>query len=420
MIIKEDYNTWGDLIEDFIHNGKSLAIGVFLQNGELIHANEAMCIYLDTDVSTLKPKNAIVNPEFNLILESNENGELFSGLMTIGNYSDVSYVLEAKVVRREKKLMVIAEANTHHLFNENKKMSHLNQEVNNLQRQIIKEKKTLELTLKELKETQQMLIHSEKMNALGKLVAGVAHEINNPIAFVYSNLFSLEENTNDLVNSYMKVEQLIGSKEDTGLNDMLNKIKDEDEINYVIDDITNIIKESKTGIERVKKIVENLRTFSRLDESDLKRVDLIETVRSTISIADMQIKEKNINFSFLAPSELIIECFPGQLNQALLNVIINAIQAVDAGGDIVLSIRENSSSVAIEIKDNGCGIPEENMSKVFDPFFTTKPVGEGTGLGLSITYKIIKALHKGSISVDSVLGDGAIFSLFLPKIMTPK
>jgi signal transduction histidine kinase len=293
-------------------------------------------------------------------------------------------------------------------------MSYLNQEVNNLQRQLIKEKKQLQVTLSELKETQQMLVHSEKMNALGKLVAGVAHEVNNPIAFVYSNLYSIEKYISEVFEIIKNYEGKINEHGSPELNDLITEIRQRNDLDYLEEDIPQMISESKMGVERVKGIVEDLRRFSRLDESDLKEVDLIENIRSTLSIVKSEISGKNIHFSLNLPEKLRFICYPGQLNQAILNVLMNAIQAVDQGGSVNLSVVHEDNALKISIKDNGTGIPEDIKNRIFEPFFTTKPVGSGTGLGLSITYKIVTDLHHGKINMYSDLGKGTLFELILP------
>lgn len=160
-------------------------------------------------------------------------------------------------------------------------------------------------------------------------------------------------------------------------------------------------KESKGGIERIKNIVEELRRFSRLDESEFKQINLIESIQSTISILKSEFANKKIEFSFNYDNEVILDCMPGQLNQAVLNVLINSVQAVESGGKIDISVIDEINRVTIQVSDNGCGIPEKIVHRIFEPFFTTKPVGSGTGLGLSITYKIIHDLHGGDIQVES-------------------
>ncbi len=393
-----------DLVKQLLHEGQGVAVAVLSSEGRLSHANPAMCFFLGVEEGGSKPKNSFINPDITTITSIKGDGMVFKGLLTIGNYTDTNYTLESKIFSHGGKFVVFAEANIQQLFQQNNKMSYLNQQVNNLQRQLIQEKKKLELALKELKDTQQMLVHSEKMNALGKLVAGVVHEINNPLAFAYSNIFAFEKSVDEVVKAYQE------SKEKGVGKEYKNK-----EAEYHIEEIPEIIKETKDGLERVKNIVEGLKKFSRLDEADKKSIDLIENVESTISIAKPEITKKGINLSIEAPAVLMTECYPAQLNQALLNVLINAVQAVEEKGEIGLVITDNEKAVDILIKDNGCGIPQQHIDKIFDPFFTTKPVGEGTGLGLSITYKIIQGLHKGAIYVESEPEKGSQFIISIPK-----
>ena len=406
---------WGDLICELSQQGQSVAIGIFNTEGLLLEGNPAMCYFLDINTKELNPKNQFINPPISTLLEQKANGLVFEGLLTIGNYYNASYVLQSKVFRKNDQILVYAEADVANLFEENKKMSTLNQEVNNLQRQLIKEKKTLQNTLAELRETQQMLIHSEKMNAMGKLVAGVAHEVNNPIAFVYSNLFSLDKYVAEVFDAIRQIEQQVESAGNQELSKSIARLREKNDLDYLEEDISAMTKESKNGIERVRTIVEDLRRFSRLDESNIKQVDLIENIRSTISIVKAEISNKKIDFKFESAEHLLVDCFPGQLNQAILSVLINAIQAVEEGGRVGISVFEEENDVVIEINDNGHGIPDEIKSRIFEPFFTTKPVGSGTGLGLSITDKIIRDLHKGTIEVESMLHIGTKIKLSIPQ-----
>lgn len=405
---------WNDLIGELWLNGRSVAVGIFDIEGKMLSANPALCYYLNADPKDLLPKNSFVNPEFSTFLVNSTSDLVFEGMITLGNRQDISFVLQAKVFRRVENILVYAEADAPSLFEENIKMSQLNQLVNNLQRQLIKEKKTLQDTLQELKETQQMLIHSEKMNAMGKLVAGVAHELNNPISFVYSNLFSLDKDIADIFDAYSEIEKLIIGSNHAPLNEAVASIRVKNNLDFLREDITDMTKESKIGIERVKTIVEDLRTFSRLDEAEIKQVSLLETIRSTLTIVRPELTKKEIQYNQSVP-EMELECYPGQLNQAILNVLINAIQAVDTGGNIWLTVIDKDSQIELSIKDDGCGIPLAIKDRIFDPFFTTKPIGSGTGLGLSITYKIIHDLHHGSIEVVSEPGNGSKFVIILPK-----
>lgn len=432
------FTDWNDQIAALWQQGLSVAIGTFTTEGRLLMANPALCYYLGTTPDDLKPLHQFVNPPFSSFLETKTEVEtdadnktvrphnikkatsnlVFKGLLTIGNYTDVSYVLQAHVFRRDSTILVYAELDAPSLIEENNKMSQLNQEVNNLQRSLIKEKKILQKTLQELRETQQQLIHSEKMNSLGKLVAGVAHELNNPISFVYSNLHTMETDMAHVFNTYEEMEAMITSNCPSGLAEEIRSLRKKKDLDFLRDDITDMTKESKMGIERVKTIVEDLRTFSRLDEAELKQVNLQETIRSTLTILRPELTQKNIQFELSVP-DINVECYPGQLNQAIMNVLINAIQAVETGGSVSLKAFEQETQIQLVIEDNGGGISREVLDKVFDPFFTTKPVGSGTGLGLSITYKIINDLHKGSIDIHSEPGHGCTVVLSIPKTIRP-
>jgi two-component system, NtrC family, sensor kinase len=417
--VKSDdyFMNWKFLIDEMSLKGQSIGFGIFSLDGNLLYANAAMCYYLGTDSVHKAPKNSFINPTFSTFAETVpklNKEKIFEGLLTIGNLDDENYILPSKVLRKDDQIMIYAEVDVPQMFEDNKKMVQLNREVNNLQKQLIIEKKILQNTLTELKETQQMLIQSEKMNALGKLVAGVAHELNNPISFVYSNIFSLEEYMSEVFKCYGEIEELIHKSNNPELIGAANDIGSQNEIKFLHEDILELTKESRNGIERVKKIVEDLVKFSRLDESEIKVVDLVENIRSSVAIARSEIINKKIHYVYDGPSWLQIECYPGQLNQAILNILINAVYAVDVDGHIVLSVREVDGNVVVSVKDDGSGIPSEIKARIFDPFFTTKPVGSGTGLGLSITYKMIHDLHKGSIEVVSEPGQGTNMILTIP------
>lgn len=401
---------WISEIRSGIKDSRSFVIFVFNLNGDLVYANSGRII-LNYD----NPQSSFLSPDFSELVNKEADDKLlvFKGMLTFSNKTYEQISLRSKVYRKDNEVLVIGEINFEQILSYNSELHDLNREISNLQRSLIKEKSLLEKTLKELKETQAMLVQSEKMNSLGQLVAGVAHEINNPIAFIYSNFYSLDKGIHDIISI---VEGISSEIEDSGSTELLekaNRISEEIDLNYLKEDLPDILSSSKEGLERVKKIVEDLRNFSRLDEEDQKRVDLVENFRSTLTIIQPEIAKRGINFAFEAPDELYIECFPSRLNQVLLNMVVNSMQAVGDKGLIIVRLSEESEYVKIEVSDNGYGIPSSIKDKIFDPFFTTKEIGEGSGLGLSIVYSIIKDLHKGDITVESEKGTS--FHITIPK-----
>ena len=272
----------------------------------------------------------------------------------------------------------------------------------------------LETTLRELRSTQALLVHSEKMNALGQMVAGVAHEINNPISFVNSNLHSLRRSLDDLFSAYGKLETLIRA---VSLPEMLTAaevIRQEGDLDFLQDDTADLLTASMEGLGRVRRIVEALRTFSRLDEADLKVVELAENINSTLLIARLELQNR-VEVETHLDHLPAIKCYPAELNQVFLNLIVNAAQAITSRGKLTISGEEEPHHIVLKFTDTGSGMPPEVMAHLFEPFFTTKPVGSGTGLGLTIAYKIIVDRHKGTISAESTPGIGTTFTIRLPK-----
>ncbi|MBC7870703.1 MAG: PAS domain-containing protein, partial [Chitinophagaceae bacterium] len=245
----------------------------------------------------------------------------------------------------------------------------------------------LETTLVELRETQMLLIHSEKMNALGQMVAGVAHEINNPTAFVSSNLHSLGRSLDDFRGAYEQLEALAKDSSTDSMLEKIAQIRQENDLDELFTDVDDMIGASVQGLGRVKKIVAELRTFSRLDEAELKMVNLTECIESTLTIAETQLKNR-VEVLLEIDHLPEITCYPAELNQVFLNLILNAAQAIDGPGQINIRGYDAGDEVILEFADTGGGIPPEVMDKIFNPFFTTKAIGVGTGLGLSIAYKI--------------------------------
>lgn len=267
----------------------------------------------------------------------------------------------------------------------------------------------LHSAIEQLKSAQSQLVQQEKMASLGQLVAGVAHELNNPIGSIYANLPILDEYVRDLIGLVDTLQQLPLAEEHRQV--LHNKLEEID-FEFVRKDAGTLVNSGKNAANRVKEIVSSLRNFSRLDEAELKDVLLEDGLDSTLALLHHQTKnriEVVRHYHLNTP----VSCYAGQINQVFMNLLGNAIQAITGPGTITLETRREADNAVVTIRDSGCGISPENIRKIFDPFFTTKKIGEGTGLGLSITYGIIEK-HQGNISVDSAPGQGTCFTIHLP------
>lgn len=275
----------------------------------------------------------------------------------------------------------------------------------------------LEQTLAEqnraLREAQAALIQSEKLASLGQLAAGMAHEINNPIAYVTNNLAVLQRDVTAAMQILDKYRQA-AANDQAGARSEAARLEEEMDLPYLQESLPRLFETSLRGLGRVRDIVKNLRDFARLDEADRKEVDLNAAIVSTAEILAHEIKKKSIQFHTILGELPAVLCHPGKINQVFLNVILNAVQACAPGGRVeVRSRTEREDAVVVEVEDNGCGIRPEHLPHIFEPFFTTKPVGEGTGLGLSVSYGILRD-HGGAIDVESTVGKGSVFRIRLP------
>ncbi len=270
---------------------------------------------------------------------------------------------------------------------------------------------SLEFLNAELKATQSQMLQREKMASIGQLAAGVAHEINNPIGFVSSNLRSLDKYIKKLTD-YLEMLEIQFKKQLPEEWEAIKVERRKMKIDFLIEDYADLIEESLDGSERVRKIVQNLKTFSRVDQAEEQLADLNECLESTIAIVWNEIKYKATLEKELADLP-DIHCNPQELNQVFTNILVNAAQAIEKDGVINIRSWLDDDVVKISFQDNGSGILPENQEKIFEPFFTTKPVGEGTGLGMSISYEIVKK-HGGDIQLESVVGQGTTFTLSFP------
>jgi signal transduction histidine kinase len=293
-------------------------------------------------------------------------------------------------------------------------MSHLEHLVDQRTAQFKQASEALQREIDERKQLESQLVQSEKLASLGQLAAGVAHEINNPIGFISSNLGTLDgyfKQLQDMLDAYREAENAIGSSE---VIEQLGKLRERVELDFLREDIPLLIKESKEGIGRVGQIVKDLKDFSRVDSNqEWQWTNLQQGIESTLNIVANELKYKaDVVKEFQQLPD--IECLPSQINQVIMNLIVNASQAIGPErGTITLRTGLEGETVSIEIADTGSGIEPDNLQKIFDPFYTTKPVGQGTGLGLSLSYGIVKK-HQGDISVRSEVGVGTTFRVELP------
>ncbi|HLO84652.1 MAG TPA: cache domain-containing protein [Nostocaceae cyanobacterium] len=286
------------------------------------------------------------------------------------------------------------------------------------QKQLKQQATELEQALQELKLTQTQLIQTEKMSSLGRLVAGIAHEINNPVSFIYSNVAPAEEYIQDLLE-LLQIYQDLYPQPSPEIQNKIESI----ELDFVKEDLPKLLTSMAVGANRIKEIVLALRNFSRLDEADIKIVDIHEGIDNTLMIFGDRFQATEERSPIEVTKKYgklpLVECYPGKLNQAFMNIIMNAIDAVEESQNehpqiCIRTEITDDEQVRISIADNGIGIPEEKQSQLFDPFFTTKVIGKGTGLGLFTTYQIVTEIHQGKLECISTPSKGSEFIITIP------
>ncbi len=299
--------------------------------------------------------------------------------------NQIAVALDNNAYIRESNTLVqqLTEANTREKYLKELEAANARLDVKN---------RELQTLYDELKNTEIQLIHSEKMASLGQLVAGISHELNNPVGFIYANVKQLKRYISRIEKEWTS-----------------NSVK---QLPAVMHDVEGLIQDTIRGSQMVKTLVENLRQFSHLDQAEWKETDIHDGLASSLLILRTRLKDRiQVKTEYRATNHIF--CNPGQINQVLVNMLANAAQAIRGEGVIRITTEDSEDGVIIQISDDGQGIPDEVLSKIFDPFFTTKPVGEGTGLGLSISYSIVQK-HGGQIEVKSQVGQGSTFRIFLP------
>jgi signal transduction histidine kinase len=272
----------------------------------------------------------------------------------------------------------------------------------------------LEHAYTELKIVQGQVVQQEKMASIGQLAAGVAHEINNPTGFIMSNLGSLQKYVDRLAEFIGIQDEALKTLPAESAETVAQQRKAL-KVDFITDDLKSLVKESLDGADRIKKIVQDLKSFSRVDEAELKMADINAGIESTINIVWNELKYKATLKKEYGDIPQI-KCNPGQLNQVFMNLLVNSAHAIEKQGEIRIRTWVENNAVNVSIADTGSGIPKDKINRIFEPFFTTKEVGKGTGLGLSIAYDIVKK-HKGTIGVESEVGKGTIFLVQIPLVV---
>ncbi|WP_377154625.1 ATP-binding protein [Roseateles sp. UC29_93] len=285
-----------------------------------------------------------------------------------------------------------------------------------VQRELEENYRRIKLTNSRLEEAQNQLLQSEKMASIGQLAAGVAHEINNPIGFVSSNMSTLRSYVEPMFELLETMQALTPGALPESVDRALRELDKRIDLAFVKEDLPQLLDESDDGLVRVKKIVQDLKDFSRVDHAEWQDADLNAGLDSTLNVVMNEVKYKaevKKDYGVLPP----VRCIAAQLNQVFMNLIVNAAHAIPQRGEIRLRTRAQDGWVCVEVEDTGCGMSEEVRRRIFEPFFTTKPVGKGTGLGLSLSYSIVQK-HAGRIEVISAPGEGTTFQVWIPE--TPR
>ncbi|MFH2088533.1 MAG: ATP-binding protein [Pseudomonadota bacterium] len=276
---------------------------------------------------------------------------------------------------------------------------------------LMAEKARQQVLIEKLEQVQTQLLQSEKMAAIGQLAAGVAHEINNPIGFVTSNLGTLTTYIGKLLKVLSAYEAQEAQLLEAQRND-LAALKAQEDIAYLREDVGSLLKESKDGLQRVRCIVADLKDFAHIDATEWQTADIEQGLDSTLNVVWNELRYKaDVIKEYGHPPA--VECLPSQLNQVFMSLLVNAAQAIETRGIITIRTSTRDDQISVEIADTGKGITPESRSRIFEPFYTTKPVGKGTGLGLSLSYGIV-CKHHGHIEVESEVGKGSVFRVCLP------
>ena len=348
----------------------------------------------------------------------NALGEVVGAIETLQDISERK-IAEAALLKAQTEIEEVVEQRTAQLAEVNHRLREDVAQREAAERSLLNRNNELNMLNAKLTEAHEHLIQSEKLASIGQLAAGVAHEINNPIGYIFSNFGTLEKYLLDLfqmLETYARWEE---KTSDQNMAAQLKAARDDVELDFLKEDIPVLMKESREGLVRVREIVQNLKDFSHVDQTlDWQFANLNVGIETTLNVVHNEVKYKaDVRRELGDISE--VQCMPSQINQVVMNLIVNAAHAMGPErGVITLRSGETADHVWFEVADNGCGIPPDVLPKIFDPFYTTKPIGKGTGLGLSLSYGIVQK-HGGTIDVKTELGKGTNFRITLPKLQPP-
>lgn len=417
-------------VEQVLRSLQSVAHAVLTPQGQVVRANAGFSLVVCNgqggaqDAAAMLEHDAsacFVSPSIATLtaLPGADGALLYQGLLNMVDATGTMRSLIGTVHRRGDNIELIAEHNTQEHERLIDSVLSLNDELTQTQRELARANRAQATLLDKLEAAQNQLLQKEKLASIGQLAAGVAHEINNPIGFVSSNVTVLGEYLADLLavlDAYASAETLIAR--DPQALAAIHRVRQERDLDFVREDSQKLLAESRDGLLRVKQIVQNLKDFSRVDQAEWQLADLHQGLNSTLNVVASELLSKAEvvrAYGDLPP----LLCNPGQLNQVFMNLLVNAAQAIETQGTITLRTGRQSAADGegdwgwVEVQDSGAGIAPEHLSRIFEPFFTTKPVGSGTGLGLSLSYGIVNK-HGGRIEVASERGKGTCFRIWLP------
>lgn len=409
------------LLAEFLRNSGNVHLIAASTDGTILASNLSFALGVGRTIDEINGSQLwdyLVTADADMLRKKIAQGERSLAETILLNFSgsdNAPYSMVCKVDVQPDGFIVIGERPSKQEENLQQELLQLNNELATLSRENVRKKRELEKALIKLKEAQAMLVHQEKMASLGQMTAGVAHEINNPIAFVLNNHTTLLrdfESVLAFINVFGdSMEELRAHNSD--LHERILRKAGEIELEYLVESIPRKLAHNLEGLERVKQIILDLRSFSRLDESHFKLADINEGICSTLRFLSPLTEDFRVTVKTHLAELLPLYCSPAMLNQAFSNVIANAVQASLPEGEVVVSTAREADNYRITVADRGTGIAREHLAKVFDPFFTTKPVGSGTGLGLHIAHQVVTA-HHGDIKINSQLGEGTVVTISIP------